>query len=88
MTRAQRYMARIASIPCVLCAHTGQGDTPSEVHHIGDAAEHSDWLVIPLCPSCHRGPNGFHGLGERAFNARYKTSEIGLLAMTLEALAK
>jgi hypothetical protein len=45
------------------------------------------WL--PLCPDCHQGPNGFHGLGgERPFRARYKIGEVELLAMTIERVEK
>ena len=51
--------------------------------------ERNDWLVAPLCPECHRGPNGFHGLGgERPFRARYKLGEVELMALTLEELDK
>jgi hypothetical protein len=80
-------MGRVASLGCVLCNELGLGQTPAEVHHLFDSAARSDYLVAPLCPDHHRGPNGFHGLGERAFNARYKTSEAKLLALTLEKLA-
>jgi len=86
--RSKRHMGDVAQLGCILCDHLGLGKSPAEVHHIGDSAERSDWLVIPLCPLHHRGKTGFHGMGERKFNATYKTSEIALLAMTLEALAK
>lgn len=88
MTLAQRHMGRVASLGCILCRELDMGATPAEVHHVGDSAERSDFLVIPLCPEHHRGANGFHGLGERAFNARYKVSELILLGMTFQALAK
>lgn len=88
MTRAQRHMGRVATLGCILCAHLNLGATPAEVHHIGDSAERSDWLVVPLCPEHHRGANGFHGLGDRAFQARYKLNELTLLGMTLEELAR
>ena len=87
MTRAQRHMQRVASIGCILCRKLGLGETPAEVHHCFDSAARSDFLVIPLDPEHHRGPTGFHGLGEREFNRRYKTTEAELLAMTLERLA-
>jgi hypothetical protein len=79
-------MARIAALPCILC-----GARPVEVHHIregqGAAQRAQDTLTIPVCPSCHRGPNGIHGLGRRGFYARYKRTELDLLAATLEKLA-
>ncbi len=78
-------MNRVAGLPCVLC-----GTTPVELHHIregqGAAQRAQDTLVLPLCPEHHRGATGFHGLGERAFNRRYKTSELHLLAWTIEQL--
>ena len=81
------YMARVRSIPCVLCEKLGLGETPSQAHHAFDTAARSDFLTIALCKPHHQGPLGFHGLGQRAFERRYKTSEAELLAMTLERLA-
>ena len=80
-------MGCVAELGCILCREVhGAIDTPAEVHHVFDTAARSPFLTIPLCPSCHRGPNGFHGLGQRAFEARYKRSEAYLLAATIEAL--
>ena len=87
MSRAKRHMARVAALPCMVCEHVGLVSGPVELHHIGDSSERSDFLVIPACTEHHRGATGFHGLGEREFCRRYKTSEIQLLAMTLERLA-
>jgi hypothetical protein len=85
--KASDHMDRVASIGCILCHEVFGFYVSAELHHIGDSAERSDFLVIPLCPGCHRGANGFHGLGEREFNRRYRTSEIKLLALVLERLA-
>ena len=83
------WLDRVGGLPCVLCEHLGRGPVYGvEVHHLFDAHQRSDWLVAPLCPPCHRGANGFHGLGgERGFRNRYKLGETELLAMTLERLA-
>lgn len=82
-------MGRIAALGCTVCRRIlAFGYTPAEVHHIGDTAERSDFLTIPLCPEHHRGKTGFHGAGERTFNRLYRTSEIALLGMTLEDLTK
>lgn len=82
----KRHMGRVAQLPCILC-----GAQPVEVHHIregqGAAQRAQDTLVLPLCPACHRGPNGFHGLGKRGFYAKYRLDELDLLAATLERLA-
>jgi hypothetical protein len=84
--KSATHMERVASVGCILCHQLGHGYSPAEVHHIGDTAERSDFLTIGLCPEHHRGGTGFHGLGEREFNRRYKTSEVQLLAKTLERL--
>lgn len=84
---AERHLERVAGLGCCLCHQLGHGYTPCELHHIGDTAERSDFLTIGLCPEHHRGGTGFHGLGEREFNRRYRTSEVKLLAAVLERLA-
>lgn len=84
--RARKHMARVATLPCMVCELCGLGNSPAEVHHVFDGAARSDYLTIPLCPTHHRGALGFHGLGEREFNRKYKTTEANLLAMTLERL--
>lgn len=85
----ERHLERVAELGCILCKHLGRGYSPAQVHHLFDPSQRSDWLVAPLCPACHQGPNGFHGLGgERPFRARYKLGEVELLGMTIEALAK
>ncbi len=87
---AKAHMGRVASLGCVLCQHLGRGPTPAEVHHIregqGAAQRASDFLVAALCPECHRGASGIHGLGRRGFERRYRLSELDLLAMTIERL--
>ena len=84
--KSKSHMGRVAAIGCILCRDMGFPDSPAEVHHLFDTAARSDWLTVPLCPEHHRGATGFHGLGQRAFEARYKRSEAYLLAATIEAL--
>lgn len=87
MTRkASDHMDRIAAVGCILCRELGRDYAPAQVHHIGDTSDRSDFLTIPLCPEHHQGATGFHGLGEREFNRRYKTSETKLLAKTIERI--
>lgn len=88
MTKAERHLARVRSIGCLICDKMGLGETPASAHHIGDGSERSDYLTIPLCREHHQGATGFHGLGERAFNAMYNTTELQLLGETIERLAK
>lgn len=48
------HVARVAELPCVVCETSG----PSEVHE----PEQGLWMIsMPLCPLCHRGPEGWHG---------------------------
>lgn len=86
--KSARHLDRVGALGCILCEHLGLGKSPAEIHHLFAPEQRSDFLVAPLCDKCHRGPNGFHGLGgERPFRARYKLGEVELLAMTLERLA-
>ena len=82
----ERWMERIAAMDCIIC-----GARPVEVHHIregqGAAQRAQDTLVLPLCPSCHRGPNGIHGLGRKGFYLRYKKDELDFLAETIRRQA-
>lgn len=92
MTAAgKRHMGKVAEVGCILCRHIGAGQTPAEVHHLkeecGAGQRQSDFLTVPLCPEHHRGNQGIHGLGRRAFERTYRLTELDLLAMTLEAMA-
>ena len=50
----RRHIARIAAMSCIVCDTAG----PSEVHE----PEQGYWHIsLPLCPPCHRGPEGWHG---------------------------
>jgi hypothetical protein len=84
-------MERVAELPCVLCMHIHRKPVYGvQVHHIREgqgAAQRADhMLTVALCSDCHMGPGGVHGLGRKGFYARYKLTELDLLAMTLEAL--
>ena len=80
-----RHMGRVADLPCVLCGQQGV-----QVHHIregqGMAQRASNWLVVPLCPSCHTGPLGVHG--DKTMMRINKMTELDMLAKTIEALCK
>jgi len=66
---------------CAVCAAPG----PSEAHHI---RQHSQYLCIPLCASCHRDPhNGIDG-GTRAMWRVMKMDELDALNATLERMLK
>lgn len=85
-TKAEkRHMDRVAQLPCALC-----GASPVQLHHIregqGMSQRASNWLVIPLCPSCHTGPQGIHG--DKTMLRIAKMEELDLLANTIEALTR
>lgn len=87
LSRESKHKGKVAALGCILCRHLGFEPSPAEVHHIYDTADKSDFLTIGLCPEHHRGKSGFHGMGERAFNRVYGTSETKLLAETLRLMA-
>ncbi len=83
------HLDRIREIPCVLCAELGLGATPAEAHHLESVRDGvSDYAAVPLCAEHHRGPSGVHGLRRRGFEARYKLTDVDLLALTVRALMR
>ena len=89
MTKAQRqHYDKIARLGCSLCRFVLKiEDTSPEIHHIRRAGKRKDAPVIGLCPIHHRGSNtGVHGLGRKAFEELYSTTEEELLEKTLAIL--
>lgn len=87
-TAGKRWMAQVAALPCLICKQMGiKQTTRTNAHHCFDTAHRSDVLTAPLCADHHQGPNGFHTLGEREFNRRYRTDETHLIAETIRLLA-
>ena len=82
-------MNRVLELSCVVCWKMG---VPQEgrtfAHHCFDTSHRDDALTIPLCHMHHQGPLGFHTLGEREFNRRYRTDETHLIAETIKLLAR
>ena len=76
------YMSRVAALGCVLCERLGTPGTPAEIHHprmgVGMAMRASNFDVIPLCPEHHRGNQGIHGMGRKAFERMYGLTESDL----------
>lgn len=87
-----KYLSKVAELGCILCQRLGHHDTPAEIHHLragrGLSQRSKDKEAIPLCPEHHRGSTGFHGLGKRAFELRYETTETELLVQTLDLLGR
>lgn len=88
MTRAKRHMGRVAALGCMLCRLLGRPNVAAEVHHIregqGMAQRAQDWLTVPVCPECHRGPRGIHG--DKQLLRQAKVDELDLLAQTIAEL--
>lgn len=82
MPKSDKHLNELRSMPCSLCGAQG----PSEAHHVrqgqGMGQRASDFLAIPLCPDCHRGPKGRHG--DQQLFRLYKVTEMDLLARTVQ----
>lgn len=81
---SRAHIDRIKRMDCCLCGAIG----PSDAHHIregqGMSQRAGDYLAVPLCKSCHQGPQGVHG--DKTMLRVYKVEELDLLAITLERL--
>ena len=89
MTKAQKaHYDKVARLGCSLCRFVLKiEDTPCHLHHIRRAGKRDTAPVIGLCPIHHQGSNtGIHGLGRKAFEELYQTTEEELLEKTLEIL--
>lgn len=75
------YLDTAKGLTCHLC-----GGQPVDLHHPregqGMSQRASDWLVVPLCVYCHKGPHGVHG--DRAMMYIKKTTELDMVADTIE----
>lgn len=83
------YQDRVRQIGCVLCPLSDRRIEPAQLHHVESIRDGlSEYAVVPLCEYHHIGAGGVHGLGRRGFVARYKLTDIDLLAMVAKALDK
>lgn len=90
-TKSERdHMARVASLPCVLCERLGQHQwTRTTVHHLragqGAGQRASNYLVVALCQDCHTdGRLGMHG--DRTLLRIANVDELDLLGDTIAGL--
>ena len=79
----KRYMEHVAKLDCVVCGSFGV-----QLHHVragqGMAQRAQNWLVVPLCPTCHTSSVGVHG--DKSMMRVQKLDEIDLLALTNEKM--
>lgn len=90
-TKAEKkHMAKVAEMGCCVCVNLGLGETPAEIHHIGNGTmgkRASNYEVIPLCPTHHRlgGAGVAVHAGRKSFEANFGTEQ-KLLSETMEWL--
>jgi len=87
----REYLSKVADIGCIICYRLGYAGTISEIHHVrgvglGMGVRNSHDNVLPLCPEHHRGNTGYHGMGRKAFERKYETTEQDLLIQVKEML--
>lgn len=86
LANQKKHYSRVADLGCILCKRLGYEGSLCEIHHIRRAGRRADAPVIGLCYEHHRGNTGVHGMGRKAFERHYQTTEEELLAWTTELL--
>ena len=83
------YQDRVRALGCVVCEHLEQHSMEDvSLHHVESIRDSlSEWVVVPLCHFHHQGSGGVHALGRRGFVARYKLTDIDLLALVAKGLS-
>ena len=79
----RRHEERLALLPCVGC-----GGVATCCHHLLSDCEGKRWrrdhrFQLPLCDSCHTGPQGVHGIGSESKWAEGKGIDVSALAVAL-----
>ena len=92
MTQDEKdHKAALASLGCMLCWRLfGFSDAEVELHHRreGGWGKGDYKTLIPLCYPHHRGDQGVHGLGTKAFVLVYGVTQQQLLDDALSRLEK
>jgi hypothetical protein len=85
MNAAQRHLARIHELPCVICyVCYGQTVRATEAHHLEFVrGPHSAFATVPVCEPCH---DELHAMRRRAFYRAHKLDDVKLLAHTIKLL--
>jgi len=90
MTKEEKaHKQAVAELCCMVCrTKLGINDSPAELHHLrsGGWGKGDYKTLIPLCYRHHRGEDGIHTLGTKAWEKHYGTQQ-ELLNETLERLA-
>lgn len=66
------HMNAVAQMCCLIC-----GAWPVHVHHAetGMGGRKNHMKILPLCEKHHTGKEGIHGMGRKAFRAKYGTEQ-------------
>lgn len=81
----RRHEQRLEGLPCFGCGRFGV-----EIHHVMTDFPAKRWrrdhrYQLPVCPPCHRGPNGIHGLGsERKWLERMEMTAGEMIAFVID----
>ena len=79
MTKEElRHKASLAELGCMVCRKVfGITDGPVELHHLrsGGWGKGNYLTLIPLCITHHRGKEGVHTLGTKAWERTYGTQQ-------------
>ena len=80
-TKAEKkHFEKVLSFGCIACVKLGYGETPAEIHHIGNGTmgkKASNYEVIALCPHHHRlgGVGEAVHAGRMSFEANFGTEQ-------------
>ena len=89
MTKAeQKHKAKLADMACLICERI-HGQHPGgnvELHHLrtGGRGKGDYSTLIPLCVNHHRGREGIHTLGTKAWERAFDVSQKDLLEVVRE----
>lgn len=85
------HKGRLAELGCMACRrlYGEHNPGPVELHHYrGGGWGKGDFkTLIPLCVKHHRGAEGIHGMGTKAFDRHYPFTQADLLADALRLIA-
>lgn len=78
--KEKRHLNKVANIGCIVCLNLGLGETPAEIHHIGNgtmAKRASNYESIPLCHIHHRTGNSGVAVhsGRKSFESNFGTEQ-------------
>ena len=79
MTKAEKaHKSRLAEMGCLVCSRFfGVTDSPVELHHMrkGGWGRGDYTTLIPICYTHHRGTQGIHTLGTKAWERLFGAQE-------------